>query len=208
MPSVSGGALRGMPSQGACDLGVWRPLRHPPGTGALGASLLAPQRDQHAADQGVRRCAHRGQNDPPAVLYQDHQTIQNPGAPRRPAALKHDPRRRLRGLPAGRPAPDPAASISSRRRARRPTAACPGRRSHPRRSGYTRGPAHRQQGRNILPAPPRPVGGEAARAGCLAHTRSPILARRCRVSRHGRPETLTGRTVHIVRLPGKPDTIL
>src|SRR6266581_4334406 len=30
---------------GACDLGVWRPLRHPPGTVARRARLLAPERD-------------------------------------------------------------------------------------------------------------------------------------------------------------------
>jgi hypothetical protein len=70
MPSMSGGALRGMPSHGACDLGVWRPLRHPPGTGARRASFWPPERDQHAADQVVRSCANRGQNDlPPEVLF-------------------------------------------------------------------------------------------------------------------------------------------
>jgi hypothetical protein len=39
MPSMSGGALRRMPSQGTCDLGVWCPLRHPPGSVARKASF-------------------------------------------------------------------------------------------------------------------------------------------------------------------------
>jgi hypothetical protein len=39
MPSISGGPLRRMPSQGACDLGVWCPLRYPPVSVARKASF-------------------------------------------------------------------------------------------------------------------------------------------------------------------------